>query len=163
MQVNVWSKNQFIQMLSIRGITDANVEDYKATCFISINDTSADDTYFSKNHRNVLTMRFDDVAHDLYDVEIVNGKVQNSNVIKAKALTIEQAAELYNFIQTQIADKRGQCIVHCTAGISRSGAVGSFINQLTEADDEKFKRDNPHILPNQHIMQLLNKVKNELN
>lgn len=46
-------------------------------------------------------------------------------------------------------------IVHCDAGICRSGAVGEFIADVTSYDRLQFVRDNPHILPNIHVKSVL--------
>ena len=52
-------------------------------------------------------------------------------------------------------------IVHCTAGISRSGAVGEVLNWYCnrfEADDSdcrKFEIMHPDIVPNAHVRRLL--------
>lgn len=51
-------------------------------------------------------------------------------------------------------------IIHCTAGISRSGAVATFLHEWRKAEnygvsDEQFARNNPHILPNQLVLKVL--------
>ncbi len=49
-------------------------------------------------------------------------------------------------------------IVHCTAGVSRSGAVGEVLNYYFNCNTpafEQFYRDNPDIVPNQHVRKIL--------
>lgn len=53
-------------------------------------------------------------------------------------------------------------LIHCTAGISRSGAVGEVLNwyyNRVERDApgafQRFARDNPDIVPNSHVRRLL--------
>jgi predicted protein tyrosine phosphatase len=74
----------------------------------------------------------------------------------------EQAKECYEFI------KRNQRIknwfIHCTAGISRSGAIAQFINDYLCGDIEEFKQNNLCISPNTHVSMLLkNEMNNDLN
>ena len=74
------------------------------------------------------------------------------------AMTPEQAKQIVDFVR--IEDDR-PIIVHCTAGISRSGAVGEVLNwyfNRFEADDSdyrKFEIMHPDIVPNAHVRRLL--------
>ena len=74
------------------------------------------------------------------------------------AMTPEQAREIVDFVR--IEDNR-PIIVHCTAGISRSGAIGEVLNwyfNRFEADDStyrKFEIMHPDIVPNAHVRRLL--------
>ena len=74
------------------------------------------------------------------------------------AMTPEQAKQIVDFIR--IEDDH-PIIVHCTAGISRSGAVGEVLNwyfNRFEADDSayrKFEIMHPDIVPNAHVHRLL--------
>jgi len=45
------------------------------------------------------------------------------------------------------------------AGVSRSGAVGEFVNGYAQGDWARFKRDNPQILPNGRVLRMLNDAK----
>jgi len=51
-------------------------------------------------------------------------------------------------------------VVHCMAGISRSGAVGLFLNDMFGLDYGSFKNENPTIIPNQCILSMLRKSNN---
>lgn len=49
-------------------------------------------------------------------------------------------------------------VVHCAAGISRSGAVGLFANRYLEQDDSIFRKRNKGISPNPYVLDVLNKA-----
>lgn len=53
--------------------------------------------------------------------------------------------------------KKSVFIIHCTAGISRSGAVATFIRDkfIEEIDKEKFNSENKYIYPNLYILKRL--------
>ena len=149
MNVFVLSKQSFDELMKKKNITSENVESYKQNFFISINDTcGTDEVPYFENKSNVKVLFFDDV-----DVDITTGEKT------AKAFTKEQAIELLNFVE-QHKDK-GNCIVHCAAGISRSGAVGTFINDYFGGDHFVFKKTNPYVNPNGHVLRTLKMVVNE--
>lgn len=151
MQINVVNKKIFDRIMTDHTITDDNVEENINTFFISITDTDkfskSREPYFKSDHDNVLNLSFDDCTED--------GQPSPTQPDGIKSFNIKQAAILYNFIKANL-DKK-QCIVHCMAGISRSGAVGAFINDLTGGDYNKFKYINPQVCPNAHVSYLLNK------
>ena len=74
------------------------------------------------------------------------------------AMTPEQAKQIVDFIR--IEDDR-PILVHCTAGISRSGAVGEVLNwyfnrfEADDSDSRKFEIMHPDIVPNSHVRRLL--------
>ena len=76
-----------------------------------------------------------------------------------KAMSIEQGTEIVDFIMKHL-DKK-QVFIHCAAGISRSGAIGAFINQITGGFYEEFTRHNPQVHENMYILGLLRKIYNE--
>lgn len=135
-----------------KNITQNNIESHDKNLFISINDTAGAESppYFSENRANLKVMFFDDTDVDLY----VNDK------IKCRAFSEEQAKELYEFIAAN-RDKES-CIVHCAAGISRSGAVGAFVNDLFGENFEKFKRNNPFARPAGIVYMMLNRYHRSL-
>ena len=114
---------------------------------ISINNVSfpAEEPPFSAeflNARNLLILYFDDVEEGF-----------------PNAMTPEQAREIVEFVSMK--DKR-PIIVHCTAGISRSGAVGEVLNWYFNRHLEENRQDfrvnemiNYDIVPNNHVRQLL--------
>ena len=153
MRVYIFGKNQFDKLMVENGITDENVETRDSIFLISIVDTDQFSTsrepYFKMDHENVLNLAFDDCEHD--------GQPSPTQPSGTKAFTEEQAAKVINFVKKH-RDKK-TCIVHCMAGISRSGAVGTFINGYAQGNWEEFKRTNPQISPNGRVTRLLNKAK----
>lgn len=137
-------------------ITDENVEE-QDMLIVSINNIYNEErwdakegvkSYFKRNHSNVLIMNFPDFGEIAASYLIQKGDHQVFNDYKAK--------KLYEFIKRN-KDKK-LAIIHCSAGISRSGAIGTFIHDLygTCSYDE-FKKRNPMIRPNQHILSMLRK------
>lgn len=158
MRVHILAKREFDNLMKQNGITDDNVEKMDSIMFISITDTPelqammgfvGNDHWFKEDHDNVINLEFDDVEHD--------GQVSPTKENDTRAFTEKQAKELYEFIKKH-RDKE-TCIVHCMAGISRSGGVGAFVNGFCQGDWERFKRDNPQIMPNARVHRMLNEVK----
>lgn len=150
-KIDVWSKPQFNTVMGKTGINDKNVEDFKDTAFISINDTHGQwsVSWFDEDHSNVLRLWFDDVEND-------TDKFSPTNQEKVTAFTVEDAKKVKQFIKDNKHKK--QFVVHCSAGISRSGAVGQFICDFFRCDREEFLRNNPHIFPNGRVTRLLNNL-----
>ena len=98
--------------------------------------------HFMENHKNVLNLEFDDVEKDIE----VGG-------YSFKAITDEQAEAIVKFI---IDNKGKDFYIHCLAGISRSGAVGTFIFDFFKDDDTKFV-SRPKIRPNIEVLSKLKK------
>lgn len=159
MRVHILGKREFDKLMEINEINDKNVEKFDSIMFISIVDTDelnsmwdfdrGTNHWFKENHDNVINMKFDDVEHD--------GEASPTQEVNTRAFSEKQAKELYEFIKKH-RDKE-TCIVHCMAGISRSGAVGTFVNGYCQGDWERFKRDNPMISPNPRIHKMLNDAK----
>ncbi len=145
MKVYVLNKESFDALMIQKGITNDNVESFNKTFFISINDTAG--TYwvpYFENKSNVKVLYFDDADEDL---------IESDGKIKATAFTIAQAKELLEFVECN--KDRETCIVHCAAGISRSGAVGLFVNDYFGGDYFEFKKNNPRTHCNQLVLRLL--------
>ena len=113
---------------------------------ISINNVGfpAEPPPFSEEHlnsKNLLVLYFDDVEDG------------------PNAMTPEQAKRIADFV---CSDDDRPLIVHCSAGISRSGAVGSVLNLYfnrwladNEADHREFGLRHPDLDPNAHVRKLL--------
>lgn len=158
MQILAVPKNLFDETLKSKGITDENVEKQDKFAFISINNTNEikdeffnNTPYFSANKSNVIRLWFDDVLEDHSFEKIGGGKIE------LKAITHEQAKELFQFIKKN-SDKE-VFFIHCTAGICRSGAVAAFIQDyIGKLTWQEFKRQNPHISPNSTVYRMLHDV-----
>ncbi len=53
------------------------------------------------------------------------------------------------------SDRRGNLLVQCHAGISRSGAVGLFSNELLGLSSEQFLSRHPWVEPQPYVLKLL--------
>ena len=142
MQIYVHARSFF----EARQGTNRERELFRNNRIISINSVSfpAEPPPFSEEFldaENLLILYFDDV-----DAGFPN------------AMTPEQAKQIVDFIHME---NNRPVIVHCTAGISRSGAVGEVLNwyfNRFEADDSdyrKFEIMHPDIVPNSHVRRLL--------
>jgi predicted protein tyrosine phosphatase len=96
----------------------------------------------------LLTLTFDDICNEPETPEdLGNAVLFNENM----------AQQIMRFVD----DGKLPLLVHCTAGISRSGAVGEVLNwyfNRFEADDSdyrKFEIMHPDIVPNPHVRRLL--------
>lgn len=140
MKITILSKFDFEERMKMFGITNDNVENIKDTFFISIQHTGVDKTYFV-NKQNVKVLFFDDcLLSDQY----------------CTVMSEDQALELLDFIDEH-KDKKF-CVIHCAAGISRSGAVGTFICDYTDSNFKSFIQDNPQIHPNVVVLNLMKKA-----
>ena len=114
---------------------------------ISINSVSspAEQPPFSQEFLesdNLLVLYFDDV-----------------NEGEANAMTPEQAKQIVDFVHS---DDDRSLIIHCTAGVSRSGAVGDVLNwyfnrYITDNRPDYHLNEsmNRKIIPNSHVRRLL--------
>lgn len=155
MKILALSKVVFDRLMLEKKVTPANVEQQDRILFISINEdedhlTDEYKPYFPEDKANVKVMHFSDVEKD-QEVTKIDG---SGDKILVKAMTQEQAADLYSFIKNNIKGKDA-VLIHCTAGVSRSGAIASFIQDFVSGSWEMFKHDNPNILPNAHVYRLL--------
>lgn len=151
MKIIVLSRALFNEYLTRKGVTLDTVEQQDKIFFISIH--NQEDTvppFFASDKSNVINLTFSDLEEDK-ELPVLG---ENRTEL-FKAMTPEQASALYKFIKAN-KDKEA-VLIHCTAGVARSGAVGAFINDFTGGDYLEFKRNNPNIQPNPHVYNLLRK------
>ena len=120
---------------------------FRTSRIISINNVSfpAEPPPFSEEFlhaENLLVLYFDDVDEG-----------------QPHAMTPEQAKQIVDFVST--GDDRS-IFVHCTAGISRSGAVGEVLNwyfnrylEDNSGDYQLFQHMHRDLVPNAHVRRLL--------
>lgn len=95
---------------------------------------------FRSRHENLLELNFDDVTPSLGRHSF-------------RLFESGQAEQVLNFLlATQPEEK---LLVHCYAGISRSGAVGTFAGILRKMDISELHRRHPRISPNPWVLSLL--------
>ena len=71
---------------------------------------------------------------------------------KGKEISDEQAAEIVAILQRALENK-SQVVVHCHAGICRSGAVAEVGIMMGFSDTERFR--SPNVLVKQKLMKVL--------
>ena len=125
--------------------TDKEFKYYDYACFISIIDINNDEKKFDKLIDNFLQVKMWDIEEDLFE----NGQ------LKYERPNDKELKNIVDFIN-KYKDK-SVFIVHCSAGISRSGAVATFLYDkfLSEIDKEQFRRENRYIIPNLYILNRL--------
>ena len=137
--------------------TPTELELLEKSKIISINSSwGFDDTPpFSERfltHTHLLTLTFDDICNEPETPEDLGNAVLFN---EAMALAIMRFVD----------DGKLPLLVHCTAGISRSGAVGEVLNwyfnrylEHNAADDEDFTQSNRQIMPNFIVRRIMLKV-----
>ena len=137
--------------------TPTEAELLEKTKIISINSSwGFDDTPpFSEkffNHPHLLTLTFDDICNEPEAPE------DQGNAVLFNAAMAQQ---IIRFVD----DGELPLLVHCTAGISRSGAVGDVLNwyfnrylEYNAKDDEDFVQNNRQIQPNTIVRRIMLKV-----
>ena len=142
-KIYVLSKLRFDDLLKNNNIDDSNVDTYKNSAFICINDTTG--SYYHEpiltEHFNVLNLFFDDVETDTCEY---------------RAFTENDAKRVISFLDVNKNVKL--LLVHCGAGVSRSGAIGQFALDYLNGDKDQFNFDNSFILPNSRVLQMLIRV-----
>lgn len=135
MKVTILSRREFADKFP-------NLKDDKEVFFISIVEPD-DYVEFHPESTNYKTYSFYDLEDDIDNGE---GHIY-------KAMSEEQAKDMFEFIKLN-KDKE-KLYVHCHAGISRSGAVGSFVHEYFGGAYKELLKTHPHILPNGRITRLL--------
>ena len=140
--------------------TPTELELLEKSKIISINSSwGFDDTPpFSEeylNHPHLLTLTFDDICNEPERPEDLGNAILFNE---------DMAHAIMRFVD----DGKLPLLVHCTAGISRSGAVGEVLNwyfnrylETNTADNEDFVRNNRQIQPNTIVRKIMLKVLQE--
>jgi predicted protein tyrosine phosphatase len=123
-------------------VTDANVESYKHLYIISINDEYDGELhpYFIHYHPNVMNMSFPDLDHPVDGYSLFESW---------------QARQIIEFLAPLRELTRFTLVVHCGAGVSRSGAVGVFAAEYLGCDMKDLYNRHPNILPNLWVLRML--------
>ena len=111
--------------------------------FISITDPKVP-SLFNSNSPSVLQLKF----HDIVPENIWNSY---SNLVLPNKTHAQQIVEFIQRINS--LSEPILLLVNCMAGISRSGAVVTYVGNLCGFDP---KEHNPQIDPNEYLLKLLN-------
>ena len=140
--------------------TPIEVELLEKSKIISINSSwGFDDTPpFSESflkHPHLHTLTFDDVCNEPETPEELGNAVLFNE---------DMAYMIMRFVD----DGKLPLMVHCTVGISRSGAVGEVLNwyfnrylESNTADEEDFEQNSRKIMPNTIVRRIMLKVSHE--
>lgn len=164
-KIFVMSRGEFKRLMERNNINDSNVED-RDVYIISINDilVNASDgnigftSYFKQDHPNVLRTAFADIETEkpvLVEFTTNEGQKKHTKRVALEPFGQEQAKDVFDFLLKLKELDSFVLIIHCTAGISRSGAVGEFACKYLEADYKRFRYNHPFIMPNTLVMKKL--------
>lgn len=98
-------------------------------------------------HHHLLNLTFCDIAPE---------DVPEDQRQRYPSMSPDDAVAVVNALKRwHQMELRGNLIVHCHAGISRSGAVGTFANELLGLNSEQFQKAHPWIDPQPYVLNLL--------
>lgn len=149
-KVKTYSIFDFDILCSTNHWDDNNVEELKDVAFISIICSDEcqkcyleeeEEHWFKQEHPNVLNIEFDDVIEDM-----------TYKGCRFVAITKPQAKKMFDFIERNIGK---EFKIHCRAGISRSGAVYTFINEMYPHLYVVNENDKARIRPNTYVLTML--------
>lgn len=104
------------------------------------------------NCQNIISLKFSDVSDKELDIIKTASKHEANKVILFNEQHAKQIIEFVNKINKQ---QDHVLVVHCNAGISRSGAVGLFVCRYLHLDEKMFRAYHPDIQPNFYIYNIL--------
>lgn len=129
-----------IQIMGKQECTLFSTQNLTEDCIIiSINDMGHNTVIYDNKHIiNKLRLHFDDI---------------DKPIPQCQLMTLADTKKIKWFVDTY-KDKISNIIVHCTAGISRSGAVGCVISRYLNGDDNYLLATGKYI-PNKHVYKLM--------
>lgn len=142
MQILVFSKAQCRQ-----NRTNILKNRIPTICIMNMDDRnpvfSEGDSDMLGHNSHILNIHFDDVIE--------------GDPVSTGFMTMENAVEILKFIED--FSHVDLMIVHCFAGMCRSGAVGQFMNEIlnegNEVDKNFFSLNNKQIIPNPFVLKML--------
>ena len=101
----------------------------------------------------------DGLSLDFWDISPVkHGKIKE-RYPEAIFFDESHAKKIIKFVdEIQKSKESYPLVVHCAAGISRSGAIGTFVCDYCKLDYHKFMKANPYIMANPHVLRVLRSV-----
>ena len=165
MYIKALPKRIFFNEMGRRNVNDKTVEDFKTTIFISVNDPDSPGThYFKEEHPNVVTLYFHDCEDDIEFKYVQQGFKRGKNdELEPQYVPIiffneEMAKKVLDVLEYGKQNNAASVIVHCTAGISRSGAIATFARDFFNSPSvDDFRTENTYICPNSTVKKFLYK------
>lgn len=129
-----------------------------------------DDSFLTDFHKEAITELGcrDAVSLQFWDItDEQASKIMEAEDEQAKRLQeglklfgTEDAKTVMGFIMSSNQDDEadGLLVVHCDAGISRSGAVGTFAVDFLRLDYQEFINKNTYIRPNYYVLRVLRRM-----
>jgi predicted protein tyrosine phosphatase len=149
------SWHSFCATMQHNKVDDSNIES-RTSAIIEImgeQDLLGMPFYFKEDHPNVIRLIFDDVLEDLQVIKIAGYGGDTREYIPVVVMKEEQGRQIVKFVRTN--EKAVNFIIHCAAGVSRSGAVAKFINEVFGGTDREFHFLNPYVKPNYVVLNML--------
>lgn len=92
------------------------------------------------------------------DLTKVDYKIAPHLIKKFPAFNVTMAKQIIQFLDNIKKKKKKILIIHCDAGVSRSGAVGIFACRYLGMDEKKFRKEHRSIGPNTLVYDTLAQV-----
>lgn len=162
-EIHTLSVADFKHTMQENALYDCNIEQEKELAIISIGNSFDDELadhifnngpsshWFKSRHKNVLNLDFDDIA----------APKEWTALSKCNQFVLfdeNMAHQIVNFVET---NKNATIwIVHCSAGISRSGAVSKWIKDWLgyKYGITANNVDDSHAIPNPYVLMILNRL-----
>lgn len=158
------SAADFKHTMKNNDLYDCNIEQRTDVAVISISnsfeDSEPDDIFangpssrwFRQQHKNVLNLTFDDVSAPEMTSESLNAG--NGPVLFDE----DMAREIVDFVDGN--KDAAVWIVHCSAGVSRSGAVSRWLKDRLSCkySIEANNVDGRHAVPNAYVLKVLDRL-----
>ena len=133
-----------INIMSKQECTLYSTKDLDDDCIvISINDSNCNTVIYNNSKiKDILKIHFDDITREAKEKYKCNGKL----------VTMEDLQQIKTFVD-KYKDNIHTIIVHCTMGVSRSGAIGCLLARyLYKSDMYLFKKGK--YMPNKTVYKL---------
>ena len=162
-EIHTLSAADFKHTMRSNDLYDSNIELRTDLAVISIGNSFEDDLaddifangpsshWFRKQHRNVLNIDFDDIA--------APGEWKNlSKCDRYVLFDDDMARRIAQFVGENM--NASVWIVHCSAGVSRSGAVSRWLKDWLQVEYgiEANNVDGRHASPNPHVLMVLDRL-----
>lgn len=124
------------------------------SAIISIVDPSEQNSAIFKDHMNKLELKFSDCRPY---------SAWKFPQYKMKAMSVDDARKVVYFLSSvQSSPLSFSLLIHCFAGICRSGAIGYFAQTMSNVHPLTFSERNKQIMPNEWVLDLLYQTRMEM-